>query len=258
VGGTAGTFTTVNHVSTQSNRLYTVTQFQPASGTPLANPPGRLYAVDVVKGTPQVAWSWSFAGPSGASPLVIQDAAGPRLYFDGSGLRYGVTPHPWMFGLRDLGSSPVYLWGDDLTAFGAPAQGTVPGTASRDPRGGLWQRSTGDTRLLRLDELSGALVQTIDVAALVGPGYHQTSPGIVVPNNGRPLLLQGAANGQPLAPTYFMAIDLTGGTLPWPALQLGKGQGQALYSEFPIVSTPAGPMIIAARRDGTVFGITAQ
>lgn len=259
INGTSGIFATINTVTVLGNRVYTVTQFCPSTGcaqTFTTFSPGRLYAIDVIQGVPHVAWHWDFEGLSGASPLAVAGSPYPTIYFDGAGLAQGDPHHPWLFAVQDAGTTPILKWSVDFTAsYGIPYYLGIQASPARDPRGGVWVWVTQDTRLFRLDEQTGAPLQTIDVSTLLGrAGFGPSSATSIALNAGKPIMLLGArlqATGT--GPTFVLALDLNSGTLLW---QLRGGTGtQGFPGQFPIVRTIAGPVIIAPRRDGTILGV---
>lgn len=272
VNGVAGSYVTINTLSVVGNRLYTVTQFCPTqvcstSTIPITYTLGRLYAIDVVHGVPQEAWHWDFAGPSGASPLTIPGPgpgpAGNTVYFDGAGLRQGDPHHPWLFALQDTGTmTPTLLWADDLKAkFGSPYIRGILASPARDPRPNsgpsLWAYDAGDPRLFRLDAATGALSQTISLTSTLAPGYVPASAMSIAVNGGHPVMILGSQHLWTQDTTYIIALDLLSGTLLW-SLPVGFGTygvDQGFHGQFPIAVTPAGPVIVASRADGTFMGI---
>jgi outer membrane protein assembly factor BamB len=255
-----GIFITTNMVSVWGNRLYTLTQFQPNAGGATQFTQGRLYAVDVVNGVPQVAWHWDgFIGPSGASPLTIVDTPYPTIYFDGQGRTVGDPHHPWFFALQDRGSNPALLWAKNYAAVYGTPNTFFAFSAARDPRGGVWEHVGRDSRLLRVDEQTGALLQTIDCAALFGAGYQPSSVMSIAANGGRPIMYQGVINNTTsLEPNYLVAFDLTTGTPLW-KIPVGQSmQNNVLDGPFPIGQEGGAEYLVTQRWDGTVFGFGLQ
>jgi hypothetical protein len=259
VDGIQGFYATNNTVAVVGNRVYTVTQFCPMLG---CTPPsgtisaGRLYAIDVVDGRPQVAWYWAFEGGSTASPLAVAGPTATTLYFDGKGLNELAPHRPWLFAVQDAGSTANLAWSVDLNALNGARWGP-PASPAHDPRGGVWiWTGQGDSRLFRFNESSGALLQTIDVSDLIGsPGYAPTSSMSTVTNAGRPVMILGIhSTSDSQAPVYIVAIDLTNGQLVWQWLGGGINTG-VFAGQFPVAMTPSGPVIISPREDGRLFGL---
>jgi hypothetical protein len=258
--GFAGEYATANTVSVAGNRLYTVTQFQPFvknGSDPLHH--GRLYAVDVsADGILRVAWSWSFEGPSGASPLVVPGTHN-TIYFDGTGQTAGAAQHVVLFALQDLGSSASLLWANDLTQlYGIlyPSNAVAPGiqaSPAHDPRGGIWVWSTYDTRLYRFDEASGKLIEALNIPTLLNdPGAVPDSTVEIATNGGRPILLIGVLGGVKHS-NSVAAIDLSTDSLLWSAA-VGSGTTGATFGQYPLLPTPDGALMVVSLYDGTVAG----
>ncbi len=244
----SGNFGTVNTPAARSGRVYIATQLLTASGGADPSHLGRLYAIDVAASAADpaqrlnVAWTFDFRGPSGASPLIVPDAAGrARIFFDGHGLAGAPADTPLFFGIVDNGSAPGLLW-----TYALP--GTAQASAAADPRGGLWVFGARDPRLIRLDADTGLEAQVIDVSAFV----HGTSPGSAMSITGpddRPVMVVAATS---LFQSRVLALDLVAGTGLWAFNTARPARGQ-----YPVVRAADGsPVVIAATSTGGIYGIS--
>jgi hypothetical protein len=201
---------------------------------------GQLVAIDVDPSNAaaplSLKWAFPFGGPSGASPLFI----GNMIYFDGAHLTAdGWSPAgPYMFGLQDLGNTCSLIWKKVMSS-------PVKANAAQDPRGGLWVFAAGSTALLRLSENSGAVLQSVDVNALVNRPFSEkpsSALSIVRGPNGETMMLAGVSpewgSGNP---SFAVALNLDSSTLVW-ELQLADGDMTA--SQFPIVANSQGAPIV--------------
>lgn len=215
---------------------------------------GRVFAVDVCessacggRGRLVVAWQLPFAGPSGASPLLV----GERLFVDGRDGPRGGT----VFAVDDLGTSPRLLWQRSL-------ENTLRTSATRDPRGGLWVQPHNGPAMLRLSDRTGAVLQTVDLGGLVGtPGrVVRTSVGTLGTLGGAGVvLLLGVrpAEAQP-GPVQVFAVDVAGlpeGRLLWSLSLPARAEDNLLPGQFPVVLGPSGQrrLVVPGSRSGTFF-----
>jgi hypothetical protein len=199
---------------------------------------GRLVAIDVCdstacagRGAMQVAWSYAIVGPSGASPLLI----GTRLFFDG---RRG-TRQAWFYAVDDQGSAPTLAW---RVAFDA----RFDASAAQDPRGGLWVYPWQTGALLRLDPVSGAVVQSIDVSAVLGltTVYSPvTAVSVSTSAAGAVVLTFGVQAKSAAEAAYVAAVDVSsmgGASLLWKYKVATSARRNAATGQFPIVTGVAG------------------
>jgi len=196
---------TINTPGVRGDRIYVSMQNGDA---------GRLAAIDVSAGGDfTAAEAFDFRAVSGASPLVIED----RIYFDG----YDCVAHdsgggcqrdaPHAFAVRDTGDGLELMWRKRLIT-------PVVASFARDPRGGVWHFELGRRHLFRRDESTGALLQTIDVDALMGDPTQTHVPASVTsiamnPVIGPVMIL----SARPLSASSasVVAIALRGGVKLW-------------------------------------------
>lgn len=229
-------YDTVNTPAVDGNRVYVVTALHDRPSY------GRLYALDVgTHGELKVAWSWDFEGPSGGSPTVLTTNGMPVVYLDGSGATAGsTTTSPFLFAVQDVGTEPALLWRYPL---GVDAQAA----ATPDPRGGVWTNSTFSPTLVRLDQVTGALLQTINTANLVSSacggcaGIHAPSSAMTITGSASDPVMLVSATPILMQSSYVLAIDLQSGTLLW-SYRVDQGKGLA--------GVPFGQDAVVMRADG--------
>lgn len=248
IAGKTGTFVTVNSPTVSGNRIYVVTQFSANKNY------GRLYALDTAGGNIQIAWYFQFGGTTGGSPLRIGD----RIYFDGRRVNpTDTTTGLFMFGVRDLGSSYQMLWSKNIA--GATGGNDIQTAATADPRGGLWQFAVQGSNLLRLDELTGQVIDSITIKNLIGSTvkYAPSSVMTIATNNGSPLLYVGVVPGTGLSGNkYIIGMNLSSNTLAWKH-SIGSA---TTYSQLPIFrsTTPGSkPLLIVPTAASGIFAISA-
>lgn len=243
-------YVTRNTPATRGNRVYVLAEAESDPGD------GRLVAIDLCassdcggRGQMSIRWTFSFRGPSGASPLVI----GTRIYFDGRPtLRSGR-----MFGLTDRGSSPRLLWQRDFSS-------KIMASAAQDPRGGLWLAAVDTShKLLRLNGDTGQMDQQVVLSDVLGldPGYRPNGPRSIYRSAaGQPVLLVGLSHPDGIdLPTYVAAIDVgtaPTGTALWSLPLLVDGEAYtAAGRQFPVVENPAGArrVVFPGWRSGVYF-----
>jgi hypothetical protein len=256
---TNGYYDTVNTPGVNGNRIYIETQFHD-SATNAILPYGRLYALDFNRnadgsGKFSVAWSYDFEAPSGGSPSVLINNGVPTVYFDGSGTTPGASgTNPQLFAVKDLGTSPQLYWEHALAVDPQTA-------ATPDPRGGIWTYSTFSPNLVRLDQNTGAVLQTIDTSKLISPpGVHVPSSAMTIAGTAQnpvmmvsvaPILMQSA---------YVIAINLNTSQLVW-SYRIDQGMGVLgdTFAQYPIVLNSAGlpEVVVASAYDG-VWALSTQ
>jgi hypothetical protein len=215
---------------------------------------GRLYALDVCnasqcggRGRVSVAWYLPFRGGSGASPTLI----GNRIYFDG---RESNSVGTFM-AVEDTGAQPVLAWSREFS-------GLFYASAAVDSRGGVWVATAPATTLMRLDEDTGATLQTVSVGDVLGlePGY---AVGSVLTGGysaeGEMALTFGAFfPGRSEMPTYLAAVDVGSspeGSALWRYNVAPSFVQNAAAGQFPILVNQAGArrMPIVGKTSSTFF-----
>jgi hypothetical protein len=241
-------YATLNTPAVRGNRAYVLASAEDSGDD------GRLYAIDVCesadcggRGTVRIAWHFGFDGPSSASPVLI----GNRLFFDGLRGSRG-TFHA----VDDLGASAAAVWEQRFAArFGA--------SAAQDPRGGLWVAPWQSGSLLRLDEGTGAVVQTVDLSAANGlpPGYSVvTATTVSTSAAGAVVLTAGiqVPGRSSTLPTYLSAVDVSSsetGAALWIFQVAPNARINAATGQSPIVINDAGArrVVVKGTRSSTFF-----
>ena len=196
------------------------------------------------------AWDIPFTGYSGASPTVIDD----RIYFDGNPRTDMDTPY--IFGVRDLGSSGVELWRREMN-------GPLQTSLAHDPRGGLWVftlRWANDNfaphpQVRRLDEFTGDVIQSFRVDELVTDDPENPPPATpgsimtIADGPDGPVMLIGAVvplnEEQPLCEVqdgWVLAVDLTWNLALWkirtPIHDIMTGTREFFPTQYTILNHP--------------------
>jgi hypothetical protein len=222
---------------------------------------GRLVAIDVDssnKAAPlSIAWSYEFGGPSGASPLF----QGGVVYFDGSSINPGPFGTATLFAVRDMGKSAAVLWADPLVTTHGQSSPAIKTTPLPDPRGGMWIFIADQTVLQRIDMVTGALMQTIDMNSFFSNSIdHCPTSALTMalpdPATGNPVMLFGVEPGSAnVGPAMMVALEL--GTTPSLLWHVEVGQflmKNAVFSQFPIVADPAGlPRVVFPGGSGDTY-----
>ena len=135
---------------------------------------GALWAVDIdptnLTSPISPAWSFTFHGPSGASPLCV----GNNIYFDGAGVTPGDNVGTTIFGLTDNGSAPATLF---HVSLGASSQ-NITCNFALDPRpeGGFWHQVRYDPNIYHRSFTDGSLIETVNVSnMLIANGAPQST-----------------------------------------------------------------------------------
>lgn len=222
-----------------------------------------LMAYDFQPGQPDsfsLAWEFPYVGASGASPTIIAD----RIYFDGRTAAEPDIPH--VFGLRDQDTFVEELWQ-------RPMNGPVQTALAQDPRGGLWVFTTrwaNDSfaphpNVLRLDELSGTVLQTLPIDQLVAddplnpPPVTPSSVMTIGQGPAGPALLISASvpldDNTPVcevAAGWIVAVDLNTSTALWkislPVFNAITGTRHLFPTQYPVLRHPGDgrPIIVTA------------
>jgi len=231
------TYETLNTPAVRGNRAYVSMS---ARDDPANH--ALLVAIDVdprnAESPLSVAWQFPFAGPSGASPLVL--SASSLVIFDADRLNPGEGIAPQLAAVRDDGGSPTLVW---RRALRSP----VRASAARDPRGGIWFFSTGAPYLHRLVWTSGQGWQRIDLDALIGEeGLHVPSSALTIgakTDAHATVMLVGAVAVDPPGASYVAAIDLEAQALLWKVRIAGGRAEDYVASQFAVVNASGGPRV---------------
>ncbi len=243
---TGAVYDTVNTVCMNGNAAYV--SLQNESNTSI----GELAKILVNPGgSPalSVVWTFPFGGPSGSSPHY--DPNTNTVFFDGASQPRGNSGPGTLFAVVDQGSSPQLLWSAALPA-------KLQAAVTQDPRGGIWAFAAGYQYLWRFSEATGAILQTIDVNALLGPVNGVTngpsSAMTITPNS---VMLLGTVAVVGKGPSYLVALNLNpnAGALVWEFLISSNAAGDKFFGQTPIVIDPAGNTNIAftTRLSGAYF-----
>jgi hypothetical protein len=195
---------------------------------------GALWALDIdptnLANPISPAWSVTFDGPSGASPLCI----GNNVYFDGAGFTPGDDAGTTIFGVQDNGSSATMLFHVSLGA------GTEPVTCNfaMDPRavGGFWHEIQYDTNIYHRDGATGNIIETLDVSSLLAasgalPGtYWMSGVFNTVGTADHPYMILPESDVNYVA-SYLTLVDITDSSLVW-ALPLYPGNSPFFSDSF--------------------------
>ena len=241
-----GNFSTRNTPAVNGNRLYVSLALE-QSGLKL----GRLVAIDVdpanAEAPLQEKWHFDFVGPSGATPLFLDGT----VYFDGSGGPFGVVGGPRLFAVRDLGETSALLWQRHMP-------GRMVASPAQDPRGGVWVFALGLEDLMRLDPLTGAVLQRLDLNALVdarGTQVPASAMSIARSPDGAPVMLLSATSSvNSFGPSFVVALDLENSRLLWRVEIAEWYLDNMVASQFPIVLNRRGqPRVVFPGARGGVF-----
>jgi len=250
-----GFFETLNTPAVRGNRLYVSTQHQ-VDGIPDSDNLAWLVAIDVDPAAPtvddrlKVAWHYEFGGQSGASPLII----GRTIYFDGDRPAPGTEKAPHIFAVSDNGTSPVELWRKR-------ALSKMNASFARDPRpaGGFWTYSLLSPWLIRLHQLSGRVMQAIDVDNLLGEeGRHIPRSAMTIAGTDAEPVMIILATALNSGATYVIAVNLMSHALVW-KVEVTDIAWAFTAGQFPIVMQNGVPRVVfttfnaGARAIGTVI-----
>lgn len=192
-----------------------------------------------------VAWHFTFGGPSGASPLCIGDT----VYFDGDRAHPGEEKNPHVFAVRDEGNAGTLVWV-------RPLVNSVPASFAQDPRGGFWAISTGYALAERRSLQTGAVVETLNIAALVGDSSINVpySALTIAGSWSHPVMIAGTTDRQGRT-AYVIAVDLASRQLLWKVNLAPSFGNDSAPSQFPIVLDDSGKAVVvfAGRSSGAYF-----
>jgi|JI102314A1RNA_FD_contig_61_823083_length_2529_multi_2_in_0_out_0_2 outer membrane protein assembly factor BamB len=234
-------YSTFNTPAVAGNRAYVLASVV-SNGTN-----GRLFALDICesascggRGKLSVAWTYDFRGPSGASPLLI----GSRLFFDGRTQAGAGT----FMAIDDTGTAPSLAWRIQATS-------TFAASAAQDPRGGLWVYPWQTGKLLRLNPMTGAVLQTVNTSTVLGvsAGYYPVTAVSTSSSPGGAVVLTfgaRAAGRGSATPPYVAAVDVStapAGTLLWKFKFANTVAANVPTGQFPIVTNATGARRVVVR-----------
>ena len=222
---------------------------------------GALWALDIdpanLANPISPAWSVSFGGPSGASPLCI----GNNIYFDGAGYLPGDNAGTTIFGVQDNGASATVLFHNSLGAGSQP----VTCNFAKDPRavGGFWHEVQYDPNIYHRDGVTGNIIETLNVSSLLAavgaPTATYWMSGVFntvgTPDHPYMVLPESDVN---YAASYLTLVDLTNSSLVW-ALPLYPGNSPFYSDSFEgeaavVMNAQSQPVLaMATRYNGAYF-----
>jgi hypothetical protein len=182
--------------------VYVSTQFSEDNSP--ASRKARLYALDInidssdFNNRIQTVWYYDFDGPSGASPLLIDDT----IYFDGN---KSLQKKPFTIAVTDKGNYPVLKWKEYIPK-------PIDSSLAFDPRGGFWLVDALGGQLIHQSEKDGSFIETIDTDKIIDEyGVHKPCSVITIcGNKNRPILLTSAlALDVTKSSAYVIAVDLS-------------------------------------------------
>lgn len=247
-------FHTINTPCVRKNRVYISVQ---AINDTSDKPAALLVAIDIdpENNNEQICqkWTFPFIGPSGASPVCINDV----IYFDGQKYIQN-NLRPYIFAVKDEGDTPptTTLWERDAIT-------PVLASLSKDPRGGLWYFPSWTKNLIRLDEDNGDKIETIDLSTLVNEGYYLPSSVMIQAGTlDQPVMIVGAATVcyNPEAEPcngYVVAIDLNNNNVLWKVpLKDELGNWDWTASQYAIIFKGTNkPVIVCPGEKSGAYGI---
>jgi outer membrane protein assembly factor BamB len=251
-----GFYETINTPSVCGNRIYIVAHLNIGGLFSFFKRYGRLYAIDIfpnkeiIEDRLKIAWIYEFGGPSGASPLIINNT----IYFDGERLSSKIKKEPHIYSINDIGQTYEINW---IKKMPSP----VYGSFAKDPRGGFWAIDTYTANLTRYSIDNGHILDSINIDEIVNEnGLHRPCSVITVcENKTRPIIII-AASGINLTyySSYILAIDLiNNNSLLWKVL-LSEGKPANLdfaFEQFPVLIKDNNSHIFFASSRGGVWVI---
>jgi len=202
----------------------------------------------------QISWKYDFAGPSGASPLVVATPTETKIYFDGDNIQLDGSALALIYGISDIvgdypdTSSLIF----QKRAFGKP--GRIVASFALDPRGGFWTYVGVSPWLQYRDSASGiaAANNNINVDALINdPDYIHLpmSAMSIVGTPTNPIMIVSAITTVAGGNQYVIAIDLVSKTLLWKVQTNGIGDTENTAGQFPILSKNGEQRVIFSTRN---------
>ena len=231
-----GFFETINTPCLKGDRVYVLTHFTTGGIFSFFKRYGRLYALDIkpdesnMSDRIKIAWHYDFGGPSGASPLFINDT----IYFDGERLTSSIKKDPHTYAIIDNGNTYQIKW---VTKLKNP----IYGSFAKDPRGGFWVVDTIDANLLRINIQTGRTIENINFNELIQEDGKHTPCSVITicENKSRPIMIIAAyTKNNNKVSSQVIAIDLTNDNeLLW-SVKISEGPLYKLdypFGQFPVV-----------------------
>ncbi|MFN0104612.1 MAG: hypothetical protein ACKV2U_21305 [Bryobacteraceae bacterium] len=231
---------------TAENRFYVSMNAYEASTLEEHSGYGQMIAFEAnsITGTIDTKWSYSFAGPSGASPVVLPVAGGSKsdIYFDGFG-----NMDPRLIKVADDGgSSYTFRWQSTSGDF----PNRIPASVTVDTGKGrscVWAYSIA-RQLLKCVNLGNTynVDNTIDVGSLVPASFPASVLTMTHPSTGGAVILL-CVNFVGTNPGRILAIQVTGDytTSNFSAAKYWDfalpQNGEYAPTQFPIVTDTTGP-----------------
>jgi outer membrane protein assembly factor BamB len=196
-----GYYETINTPCIKGNRVYISTQYNKDLFKCFRR--GRLYAIDIDCENPnkndrlQISWYYDFNGPSGASPLLIDDT----LYFDAERC---LLRKPGIISIIDKGDTWEEKWKSRIP-------NPIDSSLAFDPRGGFWIVDAFGGRLIRKSTENGGTLDIINTDKIVNkPGTHKPCSVITIcGSRDRPILINAVMSLNPIQSScYVIAVDL--------------------------------------------------
>ena len=255
VFGAQGYYETINTPASYQDRVYVLTNFKPNNPARTdTKKSGRLYAINIIPSFNavlgeydydlQVAWYYEFAGPSGASPLVIKSEENfgifkPVIYFDGSSELIVGASESFIFAVKDEGNRPNLIWNKSF----ADSHG-FQASFAKDPRGGFWAFEVQKPDLIHFSEDNGQIMQRINVDELIDEeGTHRPASAMTVTGTEEnPIMILSAMSTYPYS-VFIIAVNLVDGGLLWKydLKQVSDGNIQDISAgQFPIIRNEDG------------------
>ena len=234
-----GYYETINTPCVKGNRIYISTQYS-KDVNPVKRR-ARLYALDIDLSSDfdnriKTAWYYDFDGPSGASPLLIDDT----IYFDGN---KSLLKKPFTMALVDMGNYSLLKWK-------VPIPRPIDSSLARDPRGGFWLVDALGGQLIHQSEDDGSFIGIINTDDIIQEyGVHNPCSVITIcGSESRPILLTAALSLNPFkASCYVIAVDLENqNTLLW-KVKIFEGTLLSIdfpFGQYPVVIKDGEPRIV--------------
>jgi hypothetical protein len=229
-----GFYETINTPCVKGNRVYVLAQFTIGGLVSLFKRYGSLIAIDICPDAPSeaerimIAWHYDFGGPSGGSPLLVNDT----IYFDGERSKPFSGKDPQAYALIDKGDSYEIKWVTQIP-------NVVYGSYAKDPRGGFWIIDNSEAKLYRTSEDTGKIFEQVNLDALINEtGTHRPCSVITIcENESHPMLIIAAkALFGNFFSSYVCAIDLTkNNSLLW---KVKVTEGTLVHLDFPFGQFP--------------------
>ena len=246
-----GFYETINSPCINGNRVYISAQYNKDPFIFFRR--ARLYAIDIDCDNPnkddrlQIAWYYDFDGPSGASPLLIENT----LYFDG-GRCFLRKPH--IIALIDRGETWEEKWKSRIP-------NPIDSSLAFDPRGGFWVVDAFGGRLIRKSTENGEVLDVIDTDKMVNKlGTHRPCSVITICGSpDRPVLINAVMSLIPSKSScYVIAVDLEDdNNLLW-KVKISEGPVVSLdfpFGQYPVIMKNGKPRLVFTTVGGGAWAI---